>query len=154
MRDYRRILIIVLTLTLAGCASQSLQQEQEAEVDLFDLRERADEAYEQGDMAAGEKHYSALIEEVPGEAKPWFRLANIYARTDRPGAAVRAYREALIRDPEMSKAWYNMGIVQLREAAHSFNELQVYADPEDPLYTQGRTLLEGIMELIGDDNDR
>lgn len=152
MHDLRRILIIVLALALAGCASQSVKQKEE--VDLFDLREQADEAYEQGDMAASEKHYSALIEEVPGEAKPWFRLANIYARTERPGSAVRAYREALIRDPEMNKARYNMGIVQLREAAHSFNELQVYADPEDPLYTQGKTLLDGIMKLIGDDSDR
>lgn len=153
MHDPRRILIIVLALILAGCASQSIL-EQEGEVDLFDLREQADEAYEKGDMDTSEKHYSALVKEVPSEAKPWFRLANIYARTERPGAAVRAYREALIRDPEMSKAWYNMGIVQLREAAHSFNELQVYADPDDPLYTQGKALLNGIIKMIGDDNDR
>lgn len=154
MHDSRRILILIVTLSLTGCASQSRVVQQDTETDLFDLREKAEEAYDQGDMAAGEKHYSALIKEVPGEAKPWFRLANIYARTERPGAAQKAYREALIRDPEMSKAWYNMGIVQLREAAHTFNELQVYADRDDPLYTRGEKLLEGILKLIGNDNDR
>lgn len=151
MHNRIRLMIILPALALAGCASQSIQQ---PEVDLFELREQADAAYEEGDMAASEKHYSVLVKEVPGEARPWFRLANIYARTERPGAAVRAYREALIRDPEMTKAWYNMGIVQLREAAHSLNEMQVYADPEDPLYTQSKTLLEGILKLMGDDNDR
>jgi len=152
MHDCKRILTTLLGLVLTGCASQSVQVTTKA--DLLDLREQADKSYQEGNLADSEKHYTALIEKVPGEARPWFRLANIYARTERPGAAVRAYREALIRNPEMTKAWYNMGLVQLREAAHSFNELQVYANPEDPLYPQGGILLEGIMKLISDNDDR
>lgn len=150
MRNNKYLLTIGLTLamTLAGCASQT--QKQDTDIDLVDVRGQADEAYEKGDIETSEKLYSTLVKEVPGEAKPWFRLANVYARTQRPDAAIRAYREALVRDPQMTKAWYNMGLMQLREAVHSFSELELYADRRDPLYGQGKTLLKGVLELIGE----
>ena len=41
-----------------------------------------------------------------------------------------------------------MGIVQLKQAANSFNEMQVHTLSDDPLNVQGKKVLDGILEII------
>ena len=120
--------------------------------DLFEVKRLADEAYQRGDMVESEKEYAILVKALPEEAEHWFRLANVYYRTQRPDAAISAYREAVIRDPKYAKAWYNMGVVQLREAINSLGEMQTYSDPEDPMSRKGKYLLDGIIDLLDKDN--
>jgi len=157
MTDYKSSLPLIgmLLILLAGCAATGpVQEEQASQQDLFELRQQANQAYKDGDMKASEEKYAELVKKVPEEAELWFRLGNVYARTQRPQAAVKAYREALVREPQMSKAWYNMSIMQLRQSVYSLGQMQVYSDPDDPLYAEGRQLLEGIIDLIGkDEND-
>ena len=59
-----------------------------------------------------------------------------------------AYRETVIRDPAHAKAWHNMGVIQLRQTANSFKEMQLHVDPEDPLYENGKATLDGINALL------
>lgn len=153
MTENKTICILLISmLMLAGCTGQMLKQdtpEKKPQADLYQLRLEANKAYMSGDMKTSEKDYAELVKAVPGEADLWFRLGNVYARTQRPDAAIKAYREALIREPQMSKAWYNMGIMQLRQSVYSFSQLQVYTDPDNPLYNEGKHLLDGIIGLIG-----
>ena len=142
------VFIILAVLLLSACAVSGVNKADDPEVDLFELERTADASYQEGDMAASEQHYLVLVRKLPEEALHWFRLGNIYARTQRPDAAVTAYREAVLRNPQYSKAWYNMGIVQLRQAANSFNEMQVHTPSDDPLHEQGKEVLEGILEII------
>ena len=93
-------------------------------------------------------NYSILVKEIPVEALFWFRLANVYVRTNRPDAAITLYREAVIRDPKFSKAWYNLGIIQLKQTAFSLNEMLIYTDRTDPLYSKAATMLEEIKDII------
>lgn len=143
----RRTLIPVLLL-LAGCASlQPVAQEKPAQ-DLFETERLASTAYEQSDWQESEKHYLLLVEKDPEQAQYWLRLGNIYARTNRPDMAVLAYREALVRDNKLTNAWFNMGIIQLKQAAYSLNEMQLHVDPDEPVAAESRKLLEGLLALI------
>lgn len=140
--------IAVLLLLLAGCATQPLTRQPQPEEDLFEVEKLASAAYENSDWQESEKHYTVLVEKDPEQPLSWLRLGNIYARTNRPDAAVMAYREALVRDPKLTNAWFNMGLLQLKQAAYSFNEMQLHIDPDDPVAMEGGKLLEGILSLI------
>ncbi len=146
-------LALLSTLLLSACDIQFVKKD-EATQDLFEVERLAIEAYENNDWAESEKHYIVLARKIPERSIHWFRLGNIYASTQRPDAAVSAYREALIRDPKMAKAWYNMGVLQLKQAANSFDQLHIYVNQDDPLYTNGQELFSGIVDLIqGNDNE-
>jgi len=137
-----------LFFLLAGCATQPSGQAASFQVDLSEIEKLAAADYEKGNWLESEKYYTILVERDPDKSLNWLRLANIYAMSNRSDAAVIAYREAVRHDPELANAWYNLGVLQLRQAAHSFNEMQIHVEPEDPLTEQGQKILEGIMQLI------
>src|SRR5690606_27049603 len=100
--------------------------------DAVTIERTASEAYANRDWAEAERQYLLLTERVPQEPEPSFRLGNVYARTARPDLAVRAYREAVLRNPKHTRAWHNMAVVQLRQAAESLRELERFGDSDDP----------------------
>jgi len=131
----KTIIVLLLLANLSGCNITGLKETEEApKIDLLALKEEADFAYLNNDMVISEKNYSILVKEMPVEALFWFRLANVYVRTNRPDAAITLYREAVIRDPEFSKAWYNLGIVQLNKR-HSVLMKCLFIRIEMILYT-------------------
>jgi tetratricopeptide (TPR) repeat protein len=145
----KNIIVLLLLAHLSGCNLTGIKETEETpKIDLWELKEEADFAYLNNDMVTSEKNYSILVKEIPVEAFFWFRLANVYVRTNRPDAAITLYREAVIRDPEFSKAWYNLGIVQLKQTAFSLNEMLIYTDRNDPLYSKAATMLEEIKDII------
>ncbi|MGR8919409.1 MAG: tetratricopeptide repeat protein [Gammaproteobacteria bacterium] len=138
-------------LLLAACSSAPEREDPAAAaVDLNAARASADAAYEAGEWREAETHYAALLRAAPQEAGYWFRMGNIYARTERPDQAVQAYREALVRDANNAKAWFNMGVVQLRQAANSFGQMQLHLDETDPIARQGEKAYAGIMAILGE----
>ncbi len=145
----KTIIVLLLLANLSGCNLTGLKEPEEApKIDFLALKEEADFAYLNNDMVTSEKNYSILVKEMPVEALFWFRLANVYVRTNRPDAAISLYREAVLRDPKFSKAWYNLGIVQLKQTAFSLNEMLIYTDRNDPLYSKAATMLEEIKDII------
>lgn len=149
-----RLLLILLVLGgLAGCQSAPPNARtgagQQASVpDIKTIQERAQAAYDAGDWVAAEPHYVELARAMPQDAELWFRLGNVYARTDRPELAIAAYRETLVRDPELAKAWFNMGVVQLRQAANSFNQMEVHVKPGDPSRAQAAEAYAAILAIL------
>ena len=148
----RRCTTCLLVMVAALCSACALTEVHDEDpgglLDLATAKRLAAEAYAAKNWADSEKYYATVTREVPQEVEPWFRLANSYARNQRPNLAVLAYREALVREPKLSKAWYNMGIVQLRQAANSFHEMQTHLDPSHPQFQQGRALYQRLMELM------
>ncbi len=108
-------------------------------------------AYEQQDWAAAEVLYAELVTLLPQNAEYWFRLGNCYTRTGKPDEAVVAYREALVRDPELSKAWYNMGLVQLRQSVNSFQQMSQYAEAGSKQRQIGESVYRAILEILSRD---
>jgi len=148
-RVLKFITVLLLLTNLSGCNLTGLKDTEDApEIDLLELRNEADSAYLNDDLKTSEENYTILVKEMPEEALHWYRLANIYVRTNRPDAAINLYREAVIRDPEFSKAWYNLGIVQLKQTVFSLNEMLIYTDRNDPLYSKAATILEEIKDII------
>ncbi len=144
-----QIIILVGVFNLTACiANNNLKAEKQPELNLLQIREAADRAYREDDLVKGEKNYAILIQASPETTEYWFRLGNIYARTNRPRAAMNVYREAVKRDPTFAKAWYNMNIVQLKQTARSLNAMLIHIDKQDPLYNKAALMLETIKAMI------
>lgn len=151
LTDYPKYFaLVLLLLNLCACNQLGIKKndENEAKPDLRELRTSAEEAYLKDDLETSERAYQTLVRELPGIADHWFKLANIYVRTNRPIAAIDLYREAVLRDPKFAKAWFNLSIVQLKQSAYTLNEMLIYVDKNDPLYPEARKLLEGIQSII------
>jgi tetratricopeptide (TPR) repeat protein len=151
----RLTISIILISLLTACNQLGVKDETNEEVkqDLFELQKQAETAYLNDDLVSSERDYEILIKELPEIALHWFRLGNIYVRTNRPSAAIGLYREAVLRDPTYAKAWFNMSIVQLKQTAYSLNEMLLYTDKNDPMYEKGKDLLQGIQSIIQQKNE-
>ncbi len=141
---------ILLLLSLCACNQLGIKKNDEDEVkpDLRELQASAEEAYLKDDLQTSERAYLTLVQELPGIPVHWFRLANIYVRTNRPVAAIDLYREAVLRDPKFAKAWFNLSIVQLKQSAYTLSEMLIYVDKNEPLYPEAKELLIGIQAII------
>ena len=143
-------------MLLAACGSapersETTPGEEAPRVDLTATLESGKAAYAAKKWREAERHYEILVKRIPQEPDHWFRLGNIYGRTDRPDLAVAAYREVLIRDSDYAKAWFNMGILQLRQAANSFRKMEVHVDESEPMRKQATHAYEAILGIISGD---
>ncbi len=149
---YRKyfIQLLFITTVLSGCNELNIQPSATT-TDLgeyLEIQNRANEAYQKEDWKNAEKDYKLLTQKTPGDVEPWFRLGNIYARTNNLDMAVSAYREALVRDQKNSKIWHNLGIVQLKQATNTFIEMVEYTDINDPLNKRARIYVNGMEDLM------
>ena len=156
-RGMRFHAVLILAVLLGGCQSMKSSKEWQSAgtptIDLVQMDKDASSAYAAQDWPTSERLYVELTKQNPSATEPWFRLGNIYARTDRVELAVRAYRETVIRDAKHARAWHNMGIVQLRQSAASFGELGKYGAPDDPLVQRGADLGHQIEQLLSPAKD-
>lgn len=136
-------LSLILVLLLTGCDMQNIRASDPAAT-----RDRAAAAYQNDDWQAAEQDYLQLTRNNTATAEDWFRLGNIYARTNRPDDAVAAYRQALQRDQNNGTVRYNLGIVQLRQATQTFIEMVNHTDVNDPLNMRARYAVTAITELL------
>jgi Flp pilus assembly protein TadD len=113
------------------------------------MRIDADTAYENEDWARAAGLLAQLTRRDAEDAESWFRLGNCEANLNEPARAIRAYGEALKRNPHSAKVWHNMGMVQLREAARTFMQMQKQTPPDDPLGQRAGEIMNGILDLVG-----
>ena len=145
-------------ILLAACGStpergETKPSEEAPRVDLKVALASGKAAYAAKKWREAERHYAILVKRIPQEPDHWFRLGNIYGRTDRPDLAVAAYREVLVRDSDYAKAWFNMGIVQLRQAANSFRKMEVHVDESEPMRKQATHAYESILAIISGEHE-
>ncbi|MBK8960454.1 MAG: tetratricopeptide repeat protein [Proteobacteria bacterium] len=148
-----RVLLLAASVGLAACSSTPHKFGGRSADDVKATAARAEQSYANSEWAAAADAYGVLVEEMPQDTHLWFRYANALARSDQPDKAVTAYREVLVRDAHYSKAWFNMGIVQLRQAANSFSRMGSNISADDPLRAQGEQVYAGITRLLGDDGN-
>lgn len=146
-RCLRSLALILVLIALSAC-EQTPTKPDKPKIDLAKAYSLAAKAYDEQNWAESEKHYTTLVQNAPGEAEPWFKLGNIYARTQRSELALKAYRETLVRNAQHAKAWHNMAVLQLRDAGKSFGELQRIVDSEDPLHAKSVRIQNAIDELV------
>ncbi len=149
-------LVLTSLLIISGCQSMNAQPDgrgKQPQGNAIELRNKAHEAYNEGNWAEAKQALVALTQEIPQEAEPWFRLGNVYARLEQPRQAVAAYQEALIREPEHNKAWHNMGIIQLRQAINSFSQLQSATEPGNELHERAQILIDAVSRVLENNFD-
>ena len=149
-RRWRRVGLFACASLLGACSSVSSPAGRHSADDVKSAATRAEESYAKGDWRTAAEAYRVLVDAMPQDANLWFRYANALTRADQPDQAVRAYREVLVRDARYSKAWFNMGIVQLREAANSFQHMQGNIAPDDPMGVQARQAYAAVMKILGE----
>jgi tetratricopeptide (TPR) repeat protein len=135
----------ILTIFLIqGCAASK---------DLLNIREEASRAYFDKDYSTAVTKLELLTQKVPVDGDLWFRLGNAYAKSNKPQKAISAYQNALLRDPEMGKAWYNMGLIQTRMALKTFTEMKLYTKDDEPVGIRGEKMRLGLMDLLQQEDD-
>lgn len=107
--------------------------------------------YAEGDYHGAVRGYERLIQQIPQDGELWFRLANGYVRTGQPEAAISAYRNALLRNPDQAKAWYNLAEVHLQMALQVYVEAETNLHPDDPLLELLQSRREKLIEVMGTD---
>ena len=132
---------ILFLLILGGCAAKTS----------IATQQMALTAYQSGDYDQASKLFEKLTDEIPKDAGLWFKLGNSYAREEKPQQAIEAYQNALLREPDMAKAWYNMGIIQMQIALKTFIDMGKYAQGVDAVSSRGKKMREGLMFLLQDD---
>ncbi|NNE37734.1 MAG: tetratricopeptide repeat protein, partial [Gammaproteobacteria bacterium] len=119
----KNIFYPVVFFLLSACATldQPAPEQVNKTQDSIATAAMADAAYLRSDWEASERLYIKLIEAAPDNAMFWYRLGNIYSSTNRNNAAVIAYNESLKFNPADPDVWFNLGIVQLKQSAYTFN---------------------------------
>ena len=161
MRRIGRWAICLTSLLASGCATEQIRSFESfpasspsenaislSNVGLDELQKQALISYESRDYDKSEKLHRALVQRSPIDADAWLRLGNIYGRSSRPDDAVKAYREALVRKPSLAKAWHNMGVVQLQEAANSFQQMLLHVPEEDPLWLSAKRTRSAVLAVL------
>jgi tetratricopeptide (TPR) repeat protein len=135
----KQLYSLLFCCILCSCAGK-----QEPVVNLVE----AQSLYSQGDYLEATVRYEALVRTQPRDSELWFRLANSYARSGRPQAAVEAYRNALLRKPGMGKAWHNLAEVHLQMALEAYAEGRKYIDTDDPSLPFIQDKQERLMQIL------
>lgn len=105
----------MVSIALSGCAtSPSAPVGQVSEFE--QLLERANSAYTEARFDDAERLLIDITSRYPTIATAWFRLGNVYYRTGRYPAAVRAYEQALLYEQDHANAWHNLALTRIRQA--------------------------------------
>jgi tetratricopeptide (TPR) repeat protein len=124
----------LLTLLLAGCGIlPATKTPTQRLTSVLATQQQAETAYHSGDMEHAAAFYLQLTRMLPQEADYWYMLGNSYVRTQQPDRAVQAYQQAIVRNPNHTRAWHNLGIVRMRQALAAFVSSASTAPAEDPM---------------------
>lgn len=144
----RGVWLCALLLASGGCAAPDPKPHDRPSEDIQAATARAEQRYEAADWPAAAEAYGVLVAAMPEDVDLRFRYANALARSEQPARAVNAYREVVTRDKHYAKAWFNMGIVQLRDAAASFSGMNTHVSTTDPLRSQSEQIHRDIMQIL------
>lgn len=149
----RSALPLLVALACAGCAStgsdgQAATKSPDsataptAEASLA----AAEAAYAREDWATAEARLLDAARAARGDAEPWFKLGNVYYRTQRYDFAAQAYEQALRRAPGHARAWHNLGVVRLHQADASFERVTVATEPHDSTLDERAQRMRDILD--------
>jgi len=146
----RYLISICLLLLLTACQVNSplIRDAGTKDKSLMTVRKEAIEAYQRRDYQTALPLYTRLTSEVPIDPELWFQLGNIHARLQQPQPAIAAYQAALKLNPSYSKAWHNMGVVQIQQSANTFTQMLQNTPVHDPLYVRGEAISQQLLSIL------
>jgi cytochrome c-type biogenesis protein CcmH/NrfG len=111
------------------------------------MQREAQAAFDSGENARAEALYKGLLRAAPNDAETWFRLGNLYARTDNADQAVTAYLTALSINGNDARAWHNLGVVRLRQAWAALLRANTMAATSEPVYTMSNEMIRALEKV-------
>ncbi|WP_052761187.1 tetratricopeptide repeat protein [Sedimenticola thiotaurini] len=147
----RYLIAIGLLVLLTACQPNSplIRDTDTGDRSLMSIRTEAIDTYQRRDYQAALPLYIHLTNEVTTDPELWFQLGNIYARLKQPEPAIEAYRAALKLNPRYSKAWHNMGVVQIQQSTNTFTQMLQNTPIHDPLYARGEAISQQLLTILG-----
>lgn len=163
--SFGALLLLSACLGLAGCQSIEVQKETAdttsvtvpgtgtagAGGDLLAMRKEAEGHYQAGNYPKALPLYEGLTQRMPKDALSWFQLGNVQARLKQNDPAIKSYERAVQLDPKLSKAWHNMGLLQLQQSANSFTQMAELTNQDDPLSGRAIKMSQGTLALLDKD---
>lgn len=143
----RLSLIVAITALLGACSSTPKKPEHKGNEQIMAIQSQAEHAYKLAMLDQAESLYLEVLKSVPNYAPAWFRLGNIYTRTNRHEAAIAAYRRCIDLEPNNQKAWYNMGLVRIKQSTNVLNTASSQGDADSAVGRQIRALLDALNQL-------
>lgn len=142
---YKILLIITLcSLTVACVTNTPKLTSNEIKTSYL----AANKAYTDKNYKLALFEYLKLSESVGADAIIWFRIGNSYTRLENYDAAVKAYEKAVLIDPRLSKAWHNMGVIQLKQSVNTWRQMLTYISKDDVLYDKALSLSKKLLEVV------
>lgn len=115
----RLTLIVFLMLSLVACTQNSVKKIQTT----LNTQVEADNFYAQGDCEQAIPLYRALSESMSSDTQSLLRIGNCYAKSNDFSRAEQAYQQALLRDNQFVKAWYNLAYVRAQILANTVSDM-------------------------------
>lgn len=146
-----KLLLISAVALQIGCAAIKPSSEQvgaETLDQLSQLRHKADGAYKEKDYVSALEYYQSLEKLIKNDAQLYFRLGNTHSRLHQPDLAIVAYKKSLLLNPRLSKAWHNMGVIQLRQSANTWVQMVSESAPDDPLLPKAEFYSREILRVL------
>ena len=144
LNKHSAIPALLVFLALAGCASSP---DTRTNKELFDALKKADTAYSEGNWLGAEQYYQQLIDKVPNDAYAWMRLGNTRLQQGLLKAAIVAYQESILHDPDQSKSYYNLSTAYMLQAQQALEQAQQKLQSYDPGLILISQRIRGLQEL-------
>lgn len=146
------MILAVFCAAIGGCAATPLAPVP-GKTDLRAQLDRADRALREARLLDAEILYRNLTREHPALPDVWLRLGNIYARQSQNLAAVRAYKEGLRYRPHDGRIWYNLAVVQLKQAVETLESASAVLPPDAAYLPRIRRLHRTMLSANTSDAD-
>jgi cytochrome c-type biogenesis protein CcmH/NrfG len=116
--------------------------------DVYARQRDAVQAYESGGDARAEMLLQGLLRVSPNDPENWFRLGNLYARTDRPKQAVEAFEHSLMLRTSDARVWHNLAVVRIRQAQAAVAQANAAAIDDPALYEKTHRMAEQLQGVL------
>lgn len=144
------IAVGMMLFLFSGCAQlPKLEKDEPYSLKQFNQDQAsAAQAYANKDYEQALFLNKRIYKHVKDDARVVFRLANTYSRLNLNQKAVEHYRLALSLDPKLSKAWFNMAMVQLKENIGTWSEMVNQVPDSDPLNAKAKYMAHGLLDYV------
>ncbi len=144
---HKILLLAILCVLMAACG---INQPKLSSDEIKTSYSIANKAYDDKNYKLALLEYLKLSETINSDAMIWFRIGNSYTRLENYEEAVKAYEKSVLIDPRLSKAWHNMGVIQLKQSVNTWRQMLTYISKDDALYDKALSLSKKLLEVVDD----
>ena len=145
---YRHVVVMALglisLLLLSACSSTSKKSESS---ELFQVLDKADAAYAEGNWLEAEMYYQQLISKVPDDAYAWLRVGNARLQQGQISSAIAAYEASITHNPGQTKPYFNLSTAYMLQAQRALEMAKRNLQRHDPGLALVNQRIDGLKAL-------